>query len=77
MEQTSSFTKTTIPHVETDSGEFLDLTLEKLQQDQRIHYLENFIKGKFMIKGISFNDIINDDKERLRYYLENLKIKQQ
>lgn len=70
--KSANFIKTAIPHVETMGGDFLDLTLEKLPEDQRIHYLRNFVKGKFTINGISFNDVIEEDKGRLLYYLHSM-----
>lgn len=75
LEKLSELSKTATPHVETEQGEFLDLTLEKLKESERVQYLEKFVNGKFSIKGITFNDIIDEDKGRILYYLHSLKNK--
>lgn len=73
LEKLERLSKTAMPHVETVHGDFLDLTLEKLKPEERINYLERFVAGKFRIKGIHFNDIIEDDAARVLYYLHSLK----
>jgi hypothetical protein len=62
-----------MPHVQTTDGRYLDLEIENIQNKQE--YLSNFIFNHFEKDGITFNELNQDDKERLKYFYYSLSMK--
>lgn len=53
----------------------MDLNIENLKEDQRLNYLDNYIKGVFAKDGVYFNDLDPEDKNSIQGYYDNLKKK--
>lgn len=64
--------KKAMPHLESSDNTFIDMKIENLQEKERKLYISNYMKNKFSIDGVYFNNLEESSKERLTYYFNNL-----
>lgn len=73
LRKLSEIKKHSAPHVETVTGDFIDLKTETLpDKGQRRLYLQNFVNNKFSVNGVYYNNLDEDSKERINYYLQHI-----
>lgn len=75
LEIRSFLNKQAFPHGISLKGTPMDLNIENLKEDQRLNYLDNYIKGVFAKDGVYFNDLDPEDKNSIQGYYDNLKKK--
>ena len=73
LRKLSELRKKSEPHVETVTGDAIDLRTETLADNkQRKTYLQNFINNKFSVDGFYYMNLDEDSKNRVNYYFQNL-----